>query len=136
MPEEERQLSSPTSQSPPDSSSLTANENGKQLSSANNELFLEAKTRTRLKRIERQEKIQAANDWIGFVTTKTVGIGALVVGGVQIILPGMFTIALTPPLTPIILVGIGLSLLTGQKSISVIKILLEALAKESKEDDQ
>ena len=173
MPEEENKLSSPANESPPDSSSLSANDNGKQASSTDfgqealfdesnqsfpkflpqipqttaivsssvheksaSELLLEAKDRTRLKRIERQEQLQAANDWIGFVTTKTVGIGALVVGGIQIVLPGLLTISLTPPFTPFTLVGIGLALLTGQKSISLIKIVLEALAKESKEDDQ
>jgi len=173
MPEEENKLSSPANESPPDSSSLAANDNGKQPGSANfdekaafaasnqslpkflpqtpqttaivsssvheksaSELLLDAQARTRLKRIERQEQLQAANDWIGFVTTKTVGIGALAVGGIQIILPGLLTISLTPPFTPFTLVGIGLALLTGQKSISLIKIVLEALAKESKEDDQ
>jgi len=136
MPEEENKLSFPANELTPDSSNSSANYNAKQPNSANNELLLEAKAKTRLRRIERQEKIQAANDWIGFVTTKTVGIGALAVGGIQIILPGLLTISLTPPFTPFTLVGIGLALLTGQKSISLIKIVLEALAKESKEDDQ
>ena len=169
MPEEESQLSSPTKQSPPDSSSLPAKDHGEQSSSEDfdgkaalaesnqslpklpaqtaaiisspasakspNELLLEEKARSQLQRIRRQEQIQAANDWIGFVTTKTVGIGALAIGGIQIVLPGLLTISLTPPLTPFTLVGIGLALLTGQKSISLIKIVLEALAKESKEDE-
>lgn len=173
MPEEENKLSSPANESPPDSSSLAANDNGKQPSLANfdekaafaasnqglpkflpqtpqtssiissvnpeksvSERLLEAKARTRLERIERQGQMQAVSDWIGFITTKTVGIGALFVGGIQIVLPGVLTISLTPPFTPFTLVGVGLALLTGQKSISLIKIVLEALAKESKEDDQ
>lgn len=173
MPEEENKLSFPANEYPPDSSSLSAKDNGKQASSTDfaqetlfdvsnqslpkflpqipqttaivsssvhekstSELVLEAKVRKRLERIERQRQMEAVNDWIGFFTTKTVGIGALAVGGIQIVLPELLAISLTPPFTPITFVGIGLALLTGQKSISVIKIVLETLAKESKEDDQ
>lgn len=126
MSEEEREPS-------PYSDEITEHDSSL-LPQTNNQLA-QAIEQAKLKRIERGEKIKAVDDWIGFITLKTVGIGGLIVGGLEIIAPAFLTVTLTPPLTPFTLVGVGLALITGKKSIALIKIVLNSLSTDDEEND-
>ena len=94
-----------------------------------------AKEKIKIKNIEREAIIKAIDDWIGFVTLKSIGVGSLILGGIEIISPSFFPIVLIPPFTPFTLVGIGLALLTGKKSIAIVKIILDILAKDNEDDN-
>jgi hypothetical protein len=95
----------------------------------------EAKQKAQLRKIRRQTELDAADDWIKFITIKTVGISSLVVGGLEIAIPSLLTLSLTPPFTPFTLIGIGLALLGGRNSISLAKSVLKNLAATDKMDD-
>ncbi|HAC62451.1 MAG TPA: hypothetical protein DCF68_02670 [Cyanothece sp. UBA12306] len=89
-----------------------------------------------IKRIERGERIREIDDWIRFITLKTVGLVSLGIGGLEIILPSILIIVLAPPFTPFTLVGIGLALLTGQKSIDRIKSVVNILSKDDEDNEK
>ena len=99
------------------------------------EQLSEAETIVALNNLRRKERIKAFDEWIGFITIKTIGISSLIVGGLEIIVPSFLTVALSPPFTPITLVGIGLSFLTGTKSIFLIKRVLQTLAEEDQDSN-
>lgn len=99
------------------------------------EQLSEARANVQLRRIEREEKIKAIDDWIGFITIKTVGISSLAVGGLEIIVPSLLTLSLAPPFTSVTLVGIGLAFLTGKKSISLVKQVIETLAEDDNKNN-
>ncbi len=94
-----------------------------------------AKQKAKIREIERTQLKDAINDWIGFAATKIVGTGALVVGGLEIIAPSLLTVTIAAPFTPVTLVGIGLALLAGEKSIFLVKNVLYILAKGSEDPD-
>jgi len=85
----------------------------------------------KINQLKRQEKMQAIDEWIGFCATKVVGTGALLIGGLEFIVPNFLVVTIAAPLTPISLVGFGLSLLAGKKAISLVKNALNGIAKDS-----
>ncbi|MEM9271870.1 MAG: hypothetical protein AAGA80_02740 [Cyanobacteria bacterium P01_F01_bin.143] len=92
----------------------------------------EAEERAILRKMERDEKISSYDDWIKFITLKSLGISSLIIGGLEITFPTLLTISLSPPFTPITLVGIGLAILTGKESINLAKTVIDALSKYDK----
>ena len=67
--------------------------------------------------IERQGKIAAWNDYIGFGVSKVLGLGGLIVGGLEYLDPNILPIVLSKPLW---VAGAGLALLTGKSVLSLI----------------
>jgi hypothetical protein len=77
----------------------------------------EARYLQQIKSIERQAKIAACNDYIGFFTSKILGLLGLVGGGLEILDPNLLPIVLTNPYW---VAGAGLALLTGKNVINLI----------------
>lgn len=76
-----------------------------------------AKNRQQIYSIERQGKIGAWNDYIGFVISKGLGLAGLIGGGLELLDPSILTITLP---YPALVAGAGLALLTGKNIITLI----------------
>jgi hypothetical protein len=76
-----------------------------------------AKYKEQIHRIQREGKIAVWNDYIGFTISKLLGIGALIIGGIESLDPNILSITLKNPEA---VAGLGLALLTGKSVISLI----------------
>lgn len=85
-----------------------------------------AKYKQQVRSIERQGNIAALNDYVGFAVSKVGGIGATVIGGLELLDPSILPINLTMPVAAQ-LVGLGLALVAGKSILKIIGKLEEAL---------
>lgn len=67
--------------------------------------------------IQRRSKISAANEWVSFGVSKSLGAGGLVLGGLEWLDPNYFSIVVEKPE---IMAGIGIAFLAGKSVISLI----------------
>ncbi len=88
-----------------------------------------------INQLKRQEKMQAIDEWIEFGASKVIGTAALLIGGLELIVPNFLVVTIATPLTPISLVGVGLSLLAEKKATSLAKNALDVIAKGSKDEN-
>ncbi len=110
MPDEDNELPSPTSQ-PTGTREILPSKSRIELA----EEVEVAKLKAQREEIERRAKMNKFNDWIGFVTIKSVGISSLLAGLLELIVPALLPLSLTPTFTPFHLLGIGMAFLSGQK---------------------
>jgi hypothetical protein len=75
------------------------------------------RNRAKIRAIQRAANIAAWNDYIDLVVSKTLGLGGLVVGGLEYLSPD--TLPVTLP-NPAWVAGAGLALLTGKRLITLI----------------
>lgn len=67
--------------------------------------------------IERQGKIAAWNDYLGFAVSKILGTGGLLIGGLEVLDPNILPVVLK---SPEMIAGVSLALLTGKNIVSLI----------------
>jgi hypothetical protein len=77
----------------------------------------EAKIEGQIRKIKRQYKLAAINEYIGFGVSKVIGTLGLVVGGIEWLDPDILPVILK---NPEIVAGVGLALLTGKSIITLI----------------
>lgn len=75
-----------------------------------------AKRKVEIETIKRRAKITAWNDYIEFVTAKLIGLGGVVVGGLEYLSPNTLPIELN---RPVLVMGVGLALLVGKGILSL-----------------
>ncbi|HLM56252.1 MAG TPA: hypothetical protein VK422_09065 [Pyrinomonadaceae bacterium] len=76
-----------------------------------------AKYKEQIRALERQNKIAAWNDYIGFGVSKLLGTAGLLIGGLEALDPALLPINL---IKPEVIAGVGLALLTGKSIVTLI----------------
>jgi len=76
-----------------------------------------AKNIVQIKAIERQGNLAAWNDYIGFITSRILGLSGLIVGGLETLDPNILPITLKNPER---IAAIGLALLAGKNILTLI----------------
>ncbi|MFL5381047.1 MAG: hypothetical protein ACJ8GN_00850 [Longimicrobiaceae bacterium] len=77
----------------------------------------DAKREEQIKKIKRQGKLAAANEYISFAVSKMLGVGGLGLGGLELLDPSITPLSLSHPTW---VAGAGVALLTGKTVLSLI----------------
>src|SRR5581483_4391818 len=70
-----------------------------------------------IERIKRRERIAALNDYVEFFVSKALGVGGLIIGGLEWLDPNLLPLVLTHPG---LIAGGGLALLTGKSILALL----------------
>lgn len=80
---------------------------------------------------ERRYLLTAVEDWICFVINKTVGLVALVAGGLEAMNPTWLPVVLNSP-DPYTVAGIGAALLGGRRIVTILKEVVDVMDEREK----
>jgi hypothetical protein len=84
----------------------------------------QAKQEAQIRAVERKERLEAWNDYLGFAVAKLSGFACLAVGVLEVIRPDLLAITLPYPGA---VAGAGLALLVGPKTVNILAKILSAL---------
>ena len=90
------------------------------------------KRQEQIRAIKRKGNLDAWSKYIGFWTAKISGLATTTIGGFELIDPAILPIVLA---SPGLLLGIGISLLTGKRILKPISLVIESLRKQVEEED-
>jgi hypothetical protein len=90
----------------------------------NRSALIRARNEAVIKSVIRKERLAALNEYIGFVTTKLVGLGSLVIAVMEFINPAFHPVKLVPAES---LFAFGLALLIGPKVMEILSKVVNAL---------
>lgn len=86
-----------------------------------------AKLREQLRTIERKGKLAAWNDYVGFGTSKVIGLAGSIVAGLELLDPNFLTINLK---NPELVFGVSLAFLTGKSVLTLVAKMVRAVSGE------
>jgi hypothetical protein len=77
----------------------------------------DARNEAEIRRIRRIENLRAIDAWTAVITSKCLGIGGLIVGGAEMLVPNALPFVLPQPSW---VAAIGLALLTGKNLVKIV----------------
>lgn len=80
---------------------------------------------------ERRHLLTAVEDWICFVINKTVGLAALVAGGMEAMNPNWLPVVFNTP-DAYAVAGIGAALLGGRRIVTILKEVVDVMDEREK----
>ena len=83
-----------------------------------------AQTEQQIRKLKRRGNLEAVQEYIIFASKTSVGIGALLVGGLEFLVPSLLPVATA---NPVIIMGIGISLLAGKPTLDLLRKTLETM---------
>ncbi len=86
--------------------------------------IVRARNEAAIQSVRRKERLAALNEYIGFVTTKIVGLGSLVIAVMEFTNPAFHPVKLVPAES---VFAFGLALLMGPKIIDILSKVVNAL---------
>lgn len=94
-----------------------ANEQGANSTQLTRKDVVSVRNQMEIERIKRRARISAWSDYIEFIVSKTVGLGGLVIGGLEWLDPALLPIVIQ---RPALIAGGGLALLIGKSILSLL----------------